>query len=325
MRANLSIFSFKSGPRKFLLRLTFFIFLVIIVDFLFGKMIKTLYERAPHDVDWTKVNWAISEPYDIMVFGSSRAFRHYVPSIISEKLGKSVFNAGQNGQYLLYAYAVEQLVLDKHPPKFVILDVLPSYIVKAENPNREFERLDALAPFFHNKKIQALLTRNNFYERVKYVSSLYRFNSKFLSLLDNFITDNPGYDNGFQRVGPVEFHNKNPFITDTLQKIAYDSVKIHYLEQFITTAKSCSTHVVFSMSPALYELSPENLELIKNYERIAQQYDIPFFDFTQHDSLKKKEYFMDIIHMNEPGARNFSKVFSKKMKECFVSSPTTHL
>jgi len=145
MKASLSIFS-SNRSTLFIAKVVFFFLLLVGVDWLVGAAIEQLYRRAPHGTNWTKENWLLDDQFDVVIFGSSRAFRHYVPHVISEKTGRSVFNAGQNGQYLLYSYALEQLVLERYSPKLIVLDVLPSFIVKVKNPDEEFDETEFTYP-----------------------------------------------------------------------------------------------------------------------------------------------------------------------------------
>ena len=63
------------------------------------------------------------EKADVVVFGASRAYRHYVPDIIEDSLKMSCYNTGNYGHTILYSYATLKVILKRYTPKLIILDV----------------------------------------------------------------------------------------------------------------------------------------------------------------------------------------------------------
>jgi len=314
MKVNLSIFSSKNAG-SFLIKVALFLALLVLVDFSIGGAIGELYRRAPHGANWTKENWLLDGHFDIVVFGSSRALRHYVPSVIEKATGLSVFNAGQNGQYMLYAYGLEQLLLARYAPKMIILDVLPSFIIKADNPTEEFERLSTLSPFIENSSVRQLLVGGRFFEGLKYASRMYRYNSKILSILENFRSPQNNVDNGYEKIGTVRFHDRNPFIVDSLQKVAVDSFKLDILRRFIRSARSQNVLVVASFSPISGPLSQRSTKVLKMFSDLFAETNTPFLNYSTPDYKQywDKKLFIDIIHMDENGAEMFSHDFAGRL------------
>ena len=314
MKVNLSIFSSKKVV-SFLVKMTTFFALLVLVDFSVGGVIGELYRRAPHGANWTKENWLLDGHFDVVVFGSSRALRHYVPSVIEKATGQSVFNAGQNGQYMLYAYALEQLLLSRYAPKIIILDVLPSFIIKVENPSEEFERLSTLSPFIENSSVKQLLVGDRFFEGLKYASRMYRYNSKILSILENFRSPPHNVDNGYDRIGDVLFHDRTPFIVDLLQEVEVDSFKLDILRRFIRAAQSNNVFIVAGFSPSSGPLSERSAKVLKILSDLFVESNTPFFNYStpEFDRYWDKSLFIDIIHMDETGADLFSRDFAERL------------
>ena len=314
MAVNLSIFnSNKIG--RFTIKLTLFLLVLYIVDFAGGSVIGYFFNKTKYGANWPKANWIINEPFDIVILGSSRAFRHYVPKIITERTGCSVFNAGENGQYLLYAYALEQLILEKYGPKIIVLDLLPSYIIKLEDSELEFDRLDALAPYLDNKAVKELIVRDSFYQNIKQISKLYRYNSRLLNIADN-IRNGPGnFDNGYVSIGIPKFRETNKFLVDLMRNPQVDEYKLEVLNKFLLAAREKNIQVVFSFSPALEPLSVEVTDIIEKYKELASLYDIPIMLFTAdvYPEYMDRDIFMDYIHMNAQGAEKFSRAFGAEL------------
>ncbi|MBN1541027.1 hypothetical protein JW992_02700 [candidate division KSB1 bacterium] len=310
MKASSSISSFKG---RFLAKVSLFLALFMLVDYGLGSLVEVIYLNTPNGPNWSKEKWLLEEPYDIVVFGSSRALRHYVPKIIAEKTGRSVFNAGQNGQYLLYAYGLEQLLLDRLSPEIIVLDILPSFVVRLENSDIEFERLSRLAPFIDNREIRHLLTRGDFFEGLKYQSRLYRYNAKILSILKNTFSTPPQSDHGFDNLGDVRFHDRNPFIIDTIQNVEIDSFKVGILQKFVTSAQQKGVLVVACFSPVSEPLSPNTIKALDYYRDFFAQHNVPLLNFSGPE-YEDREIYIDLIHMDEIGATKFSCQFAKKLR-----------
>ena len=311
MKVSLSIFNFKPSTR-FLFKLTLFLVLLVAIDRIVGLILLELNSRVHYSYNWTKENWLLEERFDVVIFGSSRAFRHYKPSIISEEVGLSVFNAGQNGQYLLYAYALEQLVLERYSPMIIILDILPSFIAKVDNPQEEHSRLASLSPYIHNSAVKKLLVQDNFFEQIKYSSHIFRYNSRILGILSNMRPPADRGDNGFECVGDVRFYDRNPFIVDTLDKVEIDSFKLDIFKSFITSAKEKSIPVIVSFSPVSSQLSDNVQELLDFYQTLLRDMDVVFLNFAAPE-YADKNLFIDLIHMDSTGAEIFSRDFGARL------------
>ena len=84
MKANLSICSSKTAA-AFWIKMLLFFGLLAAVDWILGSAIEQIHRRAPYGSNWTKENWLLDNEFDVIIFGSSRAFRHYVPNVISNE------------------------------------------------------------------------------------------------------------------------------------------------------------------------------------------------------------------------------------------------
>ena len=71
----------------------------------------------------------ISDEVDanILIFGSSRAAHHYVPSILSDSLDMSCYNCGLDGNGIIYGYGKLKTITARYYPKIVILDIQPTF------------------------------------------------------------------------------------------------------------------------------------------------------------------------------------------------------
>jgi hypothetical protein len=304
---------------RFLARLLLFLLLLAAVDYGLGRVIDHFFRKTLYGENWSKENWLLSRPYDVVCFGSSRTFRHYIPAIMQDSLGLSVFNAGANGQYLYYAYALEQLVLERYTPQVIVLDLLPNYVTKAESAEEELGRMSSLAPYASHPVVAGLLTSGKFNEKLKLRSRLYRYNSRLLSLAANYFNQPGAMDNGFVYVGKSKFRPLHPFPDDLDENpaVVYDPERIKVLKKFIRSAQEREIQVVLSFSPTATPLSPKIEEILSFYERLAQETGAPFIKFVsaEHPRFYDQTLYSDLIHMNELGGRAFTPLFTAELKK----------
>lgn len=83
--------------KKLLISILFVLAGLFVVDRLGGMAMWWVCQHT-HDVSGPKIKYLTSDVYeDVVLMGTSRCNSHYVPSIISDTLGCSVYNGGIDG------------------------------------------------------------------------------------------------------------------------------------------------------------------------------------------------------------------------------------
>src|SRR5882762_3088655 len=103
----------KNSYLYFAVKLLLLLIIVFILDFSIGHVLRYYFYkqecgrqyRAIYAIDKTKA--------DVLVFGSSTAYHHYVPPVIEKKLNETCYNVGSPGQGILFEYAVLKAVLKR--------------------------------------------------------------------------------------------------------------------------------------------------------------------------------------------------------------------
>ena len=70
---------------------------------------------------------AMRAEHEILILGSSRAHHHYDSPFLSDTLGIDVYNGGIDGNGVVLAYGILEMVLNRYKPKLVVFDVEPAF------------------------------------------------------------------------------------------------------------------------------------------------------------------------------------------------------
>ena len=171
-----------------------FLLFVVLGDKSLGKIFENLYHTST-DIVISKIRYSFYETYeDIIIIGSSRAQHHYIPDSIIKATGYTTYNAGLGGQFLTFSLIEVSEILNRYKPKLIILDVYPDMMLQ-----KNFDRgLNVLIPYYKNDTlIRDLLNQTSRFERLKYASSIYPYNSLMYPLLLGLVYHPRVSDNGY--------------------------------------------------------------------------------------------------------------------------------
>lgn len=263
-----------------------------------------------NDVSAPKLRYLVNDVHeDVLFMGTSRANSHYVPSIIADSLGMSVYNGGVDASNCIYAhYYILNHILAHHTPRIICLEVMTTDYEPQKNA---FETTSFFAPYIgRNERADSIFREAGTYWRYR-LSHLYRYNAKAVSNLAGLLVNRQAKgDNGYI------YGHRPPHFPEHLNRVktpsGCDSLKLHYLQRFITLCRERDIRLFFVVSPA-YSIAPSDLyDVLKT---VAARNDIPFLDYHTaglfHDH---PEYFKDASHLWDKGARLYSAVFAHDLK-----------
>lgn len=292
-----------SDMKKFLINIAIFFAIVAVVDFSLGKVFHYLQARAGGR---TGAEYYVCEKAteDVIIMGSSRASHHYVPEIISEKLGLSCFNAGQDGNGIILQYGRWKMMSERYTPKLIIYDISSSFDM-AVNDNMTY--VDRLKPFCRDASVMAYVSSIFPMERFKTKSSMYCYNYKFIEMSFDLLRKGD-----FKKVGgyiPLYGHIRNEVVEKGKpgkeSLVDTDSVKLYYLEELIKEAKEKGTQVVLVVSPTWMGGSLTS-DAYSSIKAVADWYGVQFIEYINSDICENPDYFEDSSHLNDKGARTFT-------------------
>lgn len=293
-----------SDMKKFLIRIAIFFAIVTVVDFSLGKVFHYL---QAHAGGRTGAEYYVCEKAteDIIIMGSSRASHHYVPEIISEKLGMSCFNAGQDGNGIILQYGRWKMLSERYNPKMIIYDVTPGFDLSL-NDNMTY--IDRLKPFSYCTAVNDFVSDLFPLERFKMLSKMYCFNYKFIEMISDCArkkeNDNKGYLPlyGLIRQEIVDSSSKD----EKNNTIEIDEVKLHYLRELANDCKERGIKLVFVTSPSFMGRGL-NSESFSSIQRIADEFEVPYYFYYKSDFSNTPQLFKDSSHLNDEGAKQFTE------------------
>lgn len=297
------------GMKKIVIRLLVFLSLMFILDRGFGVAMKYLQDHAKggyvghHNYILNQAN------EDILIFGSSRAIHHYNPQIIEDSLGMSCYNCGQDGNGIVLFYGWWQIMKNRHLPQMIIYDVNPNFDLLVGENNSKY--LGWLRSEYDNDDVKQIFEDIDHTEKYKMQSMMYRYNSKFLQNMIDYV--HPIFQISPNGYLPLKGEMDKMKVKERKDKeeYSYDAKKITYLESFINDAKKRGIKLVFVASPVWYGKSDKQFEPLIE---LCHKHSVPFYNFSNEASfVNRNEMFKDGNHLNAIGADKFTKLFLNKL------------
>lgn len=289
--------------------------LLILFDLGVGRFFQYAYETSKYGVFARQIHCLTNPIEDILVLGSSRAAHHYIPSIIQDSLNMTCYNAGSDGMCIYYHYAILSSWIKKHTPQLILYDVTETDLLSSNSSTFSLEAaLDRLSPHYKTQpEIDSLFYLQGWRKTLKMNSMMYRYNSKLVQLIKcHFI---PSYeDAGYEVVyGQLPDSMEIPVIDNLSTN--YELNKEIYLCKLIQMTKIENIKLIFIYSPKYKRGCNTAIDRIK---RIAEENTIPFIDMVNTPSLMYPKYFRDELHLNDEGAKIFSKYLVSEVKKTLV-------
>lgn len=291
-----------------LIKLLFFLGILFILDFSFGKLLRHFYFKQDSGILYRTTYALDSTKADILIFGSSTASHHYIPEFFKEKFHESCYNTGRDGNSILFSYAILKSLLKRYTPKMIVLDVNDKEFIK---DHLSYDRISSLLPYYDSHpELRSIILLRSPFEKYKLVSRIYPFNSLLFTIgignqeankSRNYVVDYDGYV-------PLNYVWKSTLFTDTTySQYQIDSTKVNIFRTFLEDCKKLNISIFVFTSPKFtrYTHQDSSIEII---EDITRKLHIPYYNFI-NDSffLSHKELFHNLGHLNASGAEIFTK------------------
>ena len=292
-------------------RFFFLCLCVILLDFSIGKFLEFFYFKQKKGRVYNVTVALEKQTCDVLILGSSRAMHHYNPEILSDSLKHSCYNAGLDGQSILYSKGVFDVVIERHKPKVVILDLTLS---EFDQEQTSYDMLYILNPYVRRHPILwKTLSLKSKAEKIKHLSSIYPYNSLIaeiaignisVSLKPNEISETgftPSYGIWKEKITTVDFPDS-----------ALDAVKTKAFEDICSFCSENNIDLYVVISPAF--LIIENVSSSISYlEWACDSLNVTLLNFINDINYMDNNHFGDMVHLNAQGADLFSKDVSHRI------------
>ncbi len=260
---------------------------------------------------------------DIAIYGSSRAWVHIDPKILSDSLEFDVYNFGIDGHnfWLQYLRHLEFLKHNKKPKTIIV-----SVDVFSLQKRNDLYQLDQFLPYMlWNSNIQEYTSSYAGYSTFEYYLPLLRYSGKsnaLKTIIKNIFKSqsSENYRNhGFLGMNR-EWNNdldKAKKNRDTF-KIKLDSTSITLFKNFINECRINDIHLVFVYAPEYIEgqnFVTNRKDIIQFFKDMSTKYSIEFYDYSNDSLCFNKKYFYNASHLNISGAEIFSRKLAGDLKE----------
>lgn len=259
---------------------------------------------------------------DIVIYGSSRAWVHFNPEMISNQLHMSAYNLGVDGHYFSLQYLRHQLLLkSNHPPKLIIHSLDAFTLQK----RKDLYNAEQFLPFMlDDQEIKKAIINYEGFDALAYAVPMVRYYGNLKAITCSFqMWLNPqqnkvekirGYQ-GQERIWNNEFDAAKK----TMDKyvVQLDPATVQLFEKYIQECKSRNIKIIFVYSPEYIEgqaFISNRQVVIALYRRLSDQYEMPFYDFSNDSICMNKKYFYNAMHLNKTGSTLFTQKVIEELK-----------
>ena len=296
--------------RKKIVFIAIIVGIVVGCDWLIGAVTKDAILNV-RDVGVNQTNTVqafFKRKADVLILGPSTAYHHYDCRIIEDSLGITCFNAGRDGQNIIYDVMVLEGFFTRCTPKLVVVDVTHStlsdtWMSSLNDFNCYYGFLQPIDDIIDS--IGGPL------DRFKRMSNIYRYNKTWEWLLNARFAKTAEDLNGYR---PLEVKViKGLKATKESGRFVMDDRCRHYLERIINVCKEKDVKILFTISPTLII---DEGNFAKDVNDVLQKKGLGLMNWNGDTSyINHPELFYDKTHLNAKGAEVFTKEFVGKVKK----------
>lgn len=243
-----------------------------------------------------------NKKYDIIVLGSSHAYRGYDPAIFKE-YNYDMYNLGTNSQISMVSLYIAREFIRKENCKTVIMDIY--------DPVFKRESLESVSDYIQNslsdkKAVEISVSKKDV--RTLNMLTMRMFNN-FNGI---FNPDTAGIKNGYK---PYKTQLK---ITDKPSERLYpaDANAFDYFEKLIKHLRSEGINIIVAEHPlpALFSIEKEkHAELLAKINPILKKYNVPFYDHLYDSTMTDVKYFSNPNHLSVSGVNIYNHTLLKEL------------
>lgn len=260
--------------------------------------------------NWNEVFFD-STYHDLIINGSSRAWRQYNPAIIDSILGTNCYNLGLDGHGISTQIPRYYAYLSTHrKPKYIIQNVDLFTI----QPSAKFER-EQFLPYVHFDTIFNQIHAEEGYSWFDYYIPFIRYFGYKDVIFEGFGLHNdlvraPNLYKGFQGNNATWVYSKDNNMNQIGFTCDYECSQL--FESYLERCYNDSIQVIFVYAP-MYRgnleeaASKAEMAMYDYYQQLANKYDCIVLNYLRTDICADRNYFYNVTHMNLLGTNKFTE------------------
>lgn len=295
--------------KKIVVFVSIILAIVVGADLLIGAVSKSAILNVP-DVGVNQTN-AVQAMFkreaDVLILGPSSANHHYNCQIIEDSLGMVAYNAGRDGQNIVYAAMVLTANMERHQPKIVILDMSSVMLDGAWNSHLS----DMYCFYGMSNQVDSIIRDvSSWQDKLKLHLNLYRYNNTLPWIVNGYLAKSQADLNGYRPM-PVQKGEMKSTVSNN--HFVPDELDMRYLNFIVNTCKQRTVELVISSSPSL---RVDKGNFYRDLKKYCGERGITYLDWNGDTTYTNHpELFYDISHLSTVGADQFTKEFVNMIRK----------
>jgi len=312
----------KSFIKQILIFFLPLIFLSIVLDYIISNQLKKSNTHAFREYPvWNDIHSGNINA-DLLIMGSSRAWRHIDPNVLEDSLELSSYNLGMDGQHLpMQLWRYETLLKKNHAPRVIVYsldffmlthtnelfnkDQFLPYLLFDFNAEKQLKDYIGFDYFDYRLPLIRYCGANKALSHTARISLLPKSNKK--GRVKGFYAEDKKWNQDFEKV-KAQMTSYNATIDATI---------LIQFDQYIKKCKENKIQIVLVYSPEYFEgqnFVSNRKEVITAFEQLANQNEINFLNYSSDTISFQKSLFYNTTHLNKTGAELFSKKLASDLK-----------
>ncbi len=302
--------------------------ILVVADRIVGAGLERMFFKQRRGDDAVTLYTLDSTREDLLIFGSSRASHHYHTRLLERELAMPVYNCGRDEMGISFTTAVLPLVYRRHAPKYIIVEVLPTELASLGREESERHISTVLQPYAtrYPSLWQAVAYAGKAEVYKSAVSKIYPFNSLVGGMIQNTYTNlghttDRGYEPLWNSIDSARY--TKPQWKSFNQARGVDRDLAGRFMAILDYAARHDTKAFVIISPFYFRQDLSGNESMAALSAISAHYGATFLDFSFDPRfVRKPVLFNDDIHLNDSGARVYTRIVADTLRTLGVAAPS---
>ncbi len=259
---------------------------------------------------------------DVLVVGSSRAFRDVNPQDLKDSLGMAAYNLGADNLHMRDQLLRYQYYREHYPKPKVIVHVVDFFSFESRT-SAYFP--DQYLPYYGDSTIRKMVEMYNpipWHDRlpgVRYVGNAKKAGigfSEFLGLQHFTCGKQLGHE-PLRMAWTDDFEGYKKAYPNG-RDIVIDVELVRGFDDYLAECKREGIQVILVYAPEYYQIQgiiSNRSTVFQIYRRLAAQHGFAFWDYSHDPICQSTAYFVNSQHLNAEGTKVFSSALAGRIRQ----------